>query len=52
MVLNFEGDLRRMLATSLVGRMQEFDLTSLELLLVWVALGLLLFRWSGRRPNT
>jgi len=51
-VLNFEGDLRRMLATSLVGRMQEFDLTSLELLLVWVALGLLLFRWSGRRPNT
>ncbi len=51
-VLNFEGDLRHMLVTSFVGRLQEFDLTSLELLLAWVALGLLLFRWSGQRQNT
>jgi amino acid transporter len=50
--LNFEGDLRHMLTTSFVSRLREFDLTSLELLVAWVALGLLLFRWSGQRPNT
>ncbi len=50
--LRFDGDLRRMFETSFLTRLREFDLTSLELLVVWVALGLLLFRWSGRRQAT
>jgi APA family basic amino acid/polyamine antiporter len=50
LALGFEGDLRRMTETELLPRLRDFDLTSLELLVVWVALGLLLFRWSARRP--
>jgi hypothetical protein len=50
--LGFAADLRRMMATSFLPRLRDFDLTSLELLVAWVVLGLLLFRWSARRPLT
>jgi len=50
--LVFEGDLQRMLAAALLPRILDFDLTSLELLVVWVVIGLLLFRWSARNPVT
>jgi APA family basic amino acid/polyamine antiporter len=47
--LRFSGDLARILETPLGERWKILDLTSLELILVWVVVGLLLARWSTRR---
>lgn len=49
--IQFRGDVRHMLATSFARRLEAFDLTSLELLVAWVAVGLALFRWRDRRPR-
>jgi APA family basic amino acid/polyamine antiporter len=48
--LRLSGDVRIMFETPLASRLANLDFTSLELLITWVALGLLVFRWSaGRR---
>jgi amino acid transporter len=48
--IQFGGDVRRILGTSFARRLEAFDLTSLESLLAWVAVGLVLFRWRDRTP--
>jgi len=47
--MQFFGDLRRMIDTPALPRLTALDLTSLELLLVWLGLGLILYAGSRRR---
>jgi hypothetical protein len=49
--IQFGGDVRRMLGTSFARRLESFDLTSLELVLAWVIVGLVLFQWRDRPPR-
>lgn len=46
--LRFRGDLERMGSVPIGERLQDFDFTSLELLLAWVVLGLILHGWYAR----
>ena len=49
--IQFGGDVRRMRGTSFARRLEVFDLTSLELLVAWVAVGLVLLWWRDRRRH-
>lgn len=50
--LRFKGDLERMTSMPLAERAGNLDFTSLELLVAWVVLGLLLHRWYKRASRT
>lgn len=47
--VQFAGDLATILHTPFTERLRTLHLTSLELLVAWVLLGLLLHRWMTKR---